>query len=81
MISQGYFSATMKDSADLPEAVGPAMPTVVHDLPAHQKRIEQRATGFLATIIGGQIIHDGVHETGARPGQLLRGPLAQRKAG
>jgi N-acyl-D-amino-acid deacylase len=64
-----------------PATVAPAMPTVVHDLPANQKRIEQRATGFLATIVAGQIIHDGVKETGALPGQLIRGPLAQRRNG
>jgi N-acyl-D-amino-acid deacylase len=64
-----------------PATVAPAMPTVVHDLPANQKRIEQRATGFLATIVAGEIIHDGVKETGALPGQLIRGPLGQRRNG
>ncbi len=55
-----------------PETVAPAMPTVVHDLPAGEKRIEQRATGIAATIVGGQVlIRDGKH-TGALPGRLLR---------
>jgi N-acyl-D-aspartate/D-glutamate deacylase len=60
-----------------PATVAPAMPTVVHDLPAGEKRIEQRATGIAATIVGGQVlIREGVH-TGALPGRLLRrsGPV------
>jgi N-acyl-D-amino-acid deacylase len=64
-----------------PATVGPAMPTVVHDLPAQQRRIEQRATGFLATIVAGEIIHQDGKETGALPGRLLRGPLAQQRHG
>ena len=59
-------------------AVAPAMPTVVHDLPAGEKRIDQRATGFLATIIGGQVTQRDGEPTGALPGRLLRGPLARR---
>jgi N-acyl-D-amino-acid deacylase len=60
-----------------PERVGPAMPTVVHDLPAGEKRIEQRSVGFLATLVGGQVTIDAGKPTGARPGQLIRGPLAR----
>lgn len=55
-----------------PATVAPAMPHVVHDLPAGEKRIEQRSTGIAATIVGGQVlIRDGSH-TGALPGELLR---------
>lgn len=55
-----------------PETVAPAMPRVVHDLPAGEKRIEQRSTGIAATIVGGEVlIRDGSH-TGALPGALLR---------
>lgn len=55
-----------------PETVAPAMPRVVHDLPAGEKRIEQRSTGIAATIVGGEVlIRDGAH-TGALPGALLR---------
>jgi N-acyl-D-amino-acid deacylase len=60
-----------------PDRVAPAMPTVVHDLPAGEKRIEQRSVGFLATLVGGQVIIDGGGPTDARPGRLVRGPLAQ----
>lgn len=55
-----------------PDTVGPAMPTVVHDLPAGEKRIEQRATGIAATVVGGQVtVRNGEH-TGALTGRLLR---------
>jgi N-acyl-D-aspartate/D-glutamate deacylase len=61
-----------------PATVGPAMPTVVHDLPAGGKRIEQKATGLLATVVGGQLVHHAGQHVGALPGRLLRGPLARR---
>ncbi len=55
-----------------PRTVAPAMPTVAHDLPAGEKRIEQRSVGIAATVVAGQIIvRDGKH-TGARPGRLWR---------
>lgn len=61
-----------------PETVAPAMPRLEHDLPAGARRIVQRSTGFAATVVGGEItIRDGEF-TGARPGRLLRGPLARR---
>jgi N-acyl-D-aspartate/D-glutamate deacylase len=55
-----------------PQQVGPSMPRVVHDLPTGAKRIEQRSTGILATIVGGQVtIEKGAH-TGRFPGRVLR---------
>jgi N-acyl-D-aspartate/D-glutamate deacylase len=60
-----------------PDRVGPAMPTVVHDLPAGEKRIEQRAVGFLATLVGGEVTIDNGVPTGARPGRLIRGARAR----
>jgi N-acyl-D-aspartate/D-glutamate deacylase len=61
-----------------PATVAPAMPRLVHDLPAGEPRIEQRATGFLATIVAGQLVHHAGRHTGALPGALLRGPLARQ---
>lgn len=63
-----------------PQRVGPAMPEVAHDLPAGEPRIVQKATGFLATLVGGEIVHLRGEHTGALPGRLLRGPLAGREA-
>jgi len=63
-----------------PETVRPEMPTLVHDLPGGEPRIEQKATGFRATLVGGTITQrDGEH-TGALPGKLVRGPLATASA-
>jgi len=36
----------------------------------------QRASGYDATIVNGQIISREGQETGARPGRLVRGPQA-----
>jgi N-acyl-D-aspartate/D-glutamate deacylase len=61
-----------------PESVGPAVPTLVDDLPAGGRRLEQRSAGFLATVVGGQVtIRDGRH-TGATPGRLLRNKISTR---
>jgi N-acyl-D-aspartate/D-glutamate deacylase len=63
-----------------PERVGPAMPTLESDLPGGAIRLVQRATGFRATLVAGQpVLREGQH-TGARPGRLLRGPLARAAA-
>ncbi len=63
-----------------PERVAPEMPTLEHDLPGGARRLVQRAGGFAATVVGGQVtLRDGAH-TGALPGRLLRGPLAVGKA-
>jgi N-acyl-D-aspartate/D-glutamate deacylase len=60
-----------------PERVAPAMPTVVHDLPAGEPRIKQTADGFRATLVAGRVVHDRGEHTGALPGALIRGPLAR----
>jgi N-acyl-D-aspartate/D-glutamate deacylase len=55
-----------------PARVGPAVPTLVDDLPAGGRRLEQRAEGFLATLVAGEVtIIDGAR-TGATPGRLVR---------
>lgn len=61
-----------------PATVSPQLPTVVHDLPAGGKRIEQKATGIRATIVAGEVVHDAGQHTGALPGRLLRGRPAGR---
>ena len=59
-----------------PDTVGPEMPRLVNDLPAGECRIEQLATGFEATLVGGRVTFSKGEPTGARPGRLIRGPLA-----
>ncbi|HEX7442992.1 MAG TPA: amidohydrolase family protein, partial [Acidimicrobiales bacterium] len=55
-----------------PGTVGPDVPTLVDDLPAGGRRLEQRSTGFLATVVAGQVTIERGVATGAVPGRLLR---------
>lgn len=61
-----------------PETVAPRLPTVVSDLPAGQRRFEQTADGFMATVVAGRITQSAGQPTGELSGQLLRGPLSRR---
>jgi N-acyl-D-aspartate/D-glutamate deacylase len=48
-------------------------PQVAYDLPAGGRRLIQRASGYVATIVGGEITYRDGEPTGALPGRLLRG--------
>ncbi|WP_439517396.1 N-acyl-D-amino-acid deacylase family protein [Hydrogenophaga sp.] len=50
------------------------LPYVVEDLPAGGKRLLQKATGYTATILSGEITYLHGESTGATPGRLVRGP-------
>ncbi len=53
-----------------------AAPQVAYDLPAGGRRLIQRASGYHATLVAGQVTYrDGV-ATGTLPGRLLRGARA-----
>ena len=43
------------------------------DLPAGGKRLLQRADGYVATVVSGQVIARDGTPTGALPGRLVRG--------
>ena len=47
-------------------------PAIHADLPAGGKRLLQRASGYRATIVSGEIILENDTLTGARPGRLVR---------
>jgi len=55
-----------------PDTVGPEMPEVAHDLPAGARRLVQRARGFAATVVNGEIVLRDGKPTGALPGRLVR---------
>jgi N-acyl-D-aspartate/D-glutamate deacylase len=61
-----------------PDTIGPAVPEVVEDLPGGGKRLSQRAEGFEATIVAGEVTIRRGEPTGHRPGRLIRNRLAQR---
>ena len=48
-------------------------PEVAHDLPTGGRRLIQRAEGYVATIVAGQVTYRDGTPTGALPGRLLRG--------
>lgn len=48
-------------------------PQVAYDLPAGGRRLVQRARGYVATIVAGEITQRDGEPTGALPGRLLRG--------
>jgi N-acyl-D-aspartate/D-glutamate deacylase len=48
-------------------------PTVTYDLPAGGRRVRQRAHGYVATLVAGEVISRNDEDTGARPGRLIRG--------
>ena len=56
---------------DLPN-LALARPVMQRDLPAGGRRLVQRATGYLATLVAGQPITEHGVLTGARPGTLVR---------
>jgi N-acyl-D-amino-acid deacylase len=64
-----------------PETIAPKLPELVHDLPGGARRLKQKSTGLLATVVNGEIVLRNNEHTGALPGQLLRGPLARNGAG
>jgi N-acyl-D-aspartate/D-glutamate deacylase len=57
-----------------PDALALAHPEIVYDLPAGGKRLVQRARGYRATIVSGEIVLENGEPTGALPGKLVRGP-------
>ncbi len=48
-------------------------PTIVYDLPAGGRRLDQTAEGYVATIVSGEVIVENGQPTAARPGRLVRG--------
>jgi N-acyl-D-amino-acid deacylase len=50
-----------------------ASPRVAFDLPEQGRRLTQRASGYVATIVNGTVVYRHGVATGALPGQLARG--------
>jgi N-acyl-D-aspartate/D-glutamate deacylase len=75
---RGLLRQGMKADVNIfdPATIGPAVPTLVHDLPGGGRRLEQRSVGFRATLVGGEVTVDDGKPTGATPGQLIRNRIA-----
>ena len=48
------------------------VPEIVHDLPAGGARLQQKADGYLATLVAGQVTYRHGEATDALPGRLIR---------
>ena len=55
------------------DALAVGVPEMLHDLPADGKRLVQRAVGYRATIVAGEIVMADGSPTGVLPGRLIRG--------
>ena len=55
-------------------------PQIIYDLPAGGRRMFQGASGYIATIVNGEIIMENGKHTGAVPGALIRGAQPAPKA-
>jgi N-acyl-D-aspartate/D-glutamate deacylase len=56
-------------------------PEMIHDLPAGGRRLVQRAEGYIATVVAGQVTYEHGEATGPLPGRLIRGPKPAPTAG
>jgi N-acyl-D-amino-acid deacylase len=72
---RGLLKAGMKADVNVIDFDGLTLhrPAMVFDLPSEARRLIQRADGYCATIVKGQVILRDGEDTGARPGQLVRG--------
>ncbi|HXY93124.1 MAG TPA: amidohydrolase family protein [Acidimicrobiia bacterium] len=55
------------------DALAIGAPEMLHDLPAGGRRLVQRATGYRATLVAGEVVTRDGEPTGALPGRLVRG--------
>ncbi|MBX9920478.1 MAG: amidohydrolase family protein, partial [Mycolicibacterium frederiksbergense] len=78
MADRGQLTVGYKDDVNIIDAAAMRLhqPTVQADLPAGGRRLDQRADGYVATIVSGEIIAENGVPTDARPGRLVRGRQA-----
>ncbi|MGH9135012.1 MAG: N-acyl-D-amino-acid deacylase family protein [Ilumatobacteraceae bacterium] len=55
------------------DALSLARPEMRHDLPAGGKRLIQRASGYVATVVAGTVTYENGEAAGTLPGRLVRG--------
>jgi len=52
-------------------SLGVAHPVMLNDLPLDRPRLDQRATGYVASIVNGKVIQENGELTGEKPGRLV----------
>jgi N-acyl-D-aspartate/D-glutamate deacylase len=72
---RGVIAPGMKGDLTLVDLDGLRLrtPEMVHDLPAGGRRFMQRAEGYKAVVVGGEVTLENDEPTGALPGRLVRG--------
>ena len=72
---RGVLAPGMKADLNVLDAGALALqlPKVAYDLPGGARRLVQSATGYVATIVSGEVTLSAGEDTGARPGKLVRG--------
>ncbi|MBI3918591.1 MAG: amidohydrolase family protein [Betaproteobacteria bacterium] len=59
-----------------PATLAPEIPTIEHDLPTGARRLKQKSSGIMATILAGKVAFRNGEHTGALGGKLLRSTTA-----
>lgn len=72
LVKEGMAADLLLFDAD---RIKPCVPTVESDLPAGARRLVQKAEGIHMTMVNGQVTLEHGESTGAKPGEVLRGPL------
>jgi N-acyl-D-aspartate/D-glutamate deacylase len=75
LFDRGILAAGYKADINIIDtgALGLNRPEIIVDLPAGGRRLFQTASGYKATIVGGEVIQRDGKPTGALPGRLVRG--------
>jgi N-acyl-D-aspartate/D-glutamate deacylase len=78
LLDRGVIAPGMKADFNLidPDRLAIAVPHVQVDLPKGGRRLMQRASGYVATIVSGKTVYREGKATGELPGRLVRGPQA-----
>ena len=76
LIDRGVIAPGMKADLNVIDMakLGLSAPVMSADLPAGGKRLLQRASGYVATVVSGVPVYRDGQATGALPGRLVRGP-------
>lgn len=59
-----------------PATLAPEIPTIEHDLPTGARRLKQKSSGIMATILAGKVAFRNGEHTGTLGGKLLRSTAA-----
>jgi N-acyl-D-aspartate/D-glutamate deacylase len=75
LLDRGVIAPGYRADINLIDHAGLALeaPIMVHDLPAGGSRFIQRARGYRATLVAGEVVRENGEDTGALPGRLIRG--------